>query len=154
MDEFIMNKLEDALFLAKKAAVEKEVPVGALVLKNNQVIGRGYNRREQLRDPIAHAEILAIQQASQNLGSWRLVDCVLVVTLEPCVMCLAACQQARVAEVIYGAQDLKGGALSLGYRLHENTLSNHRFLVRHVEYPSCSRILSDFFLALRKSHSP
>ena len=137
--------MQEALFLAQKAASEDEVPVGAIVVYQNRIIGRGYNRREQIQDPLAHAEIMAIQEAAKALGSWRLVDCTLVVTLEPCPMCLAASQQARVQEVIYGTSDPKGGALSLGYRLHEDRRTNHRFSVTLVEMSSCSQILKDFF---------
>src|SRR5690349_12340440 len=123
--------LSIALELAEQAANEDEVPVGALIVFENRIIGRGYNRREQDQNPLAHAEILAIQEASQSLQTWRLNDCTLVVTLEPCPMCLAACQQARIKHVIYGAKDPKGGALSLGYTLHEDTRTHHRFSVHY-----------------------
>jgi tRNA(adenine34) deaminase len=142
--------LAEALKLAEKAAQEDEVPVGAVVVHEGKIIGRGYNRREQDHNPIAHAEISAILEASRSLQSWRLSDCTLVVTLEPCPMCLAACQQARVAEVYYGAQDPKGGALSLGYSLHENPKTNHRFPMYFVDEPPCGAVLSDFFSKKRK----
>jgi tRNA(adenine34) deaminase len=116
-----------------------------VVVRDGQIIGRGYNQREQKQNPLAHAEIVAIQEASNKVGSWRLTGCVLVVTLEPCPMCLAASQQARVSQVIYGAADPKGGALSLGYRLNEDTRTNHRFSVTLIETPECSRILKEFF---------
>ena len=137
--------LDEALKLAARAASEDEVPVGAVIVHDGKIIGRGYNRREQDQSPLAHAEVLAITEASQVLGSWRLLDCTLVVTLEPCPMCLAACQQARVKEVIYGASDAKGGALSLGYRLHEDSRSNHRFSVSQHTSTECSQILKEFF---------
>jgi tRNA(adenine34) deaminase len=120
------------------------------VLHDEKIIGRGYNLRETQNNPIAHAEILAIQDAARALGSWRLLDCTLVVTLEPCPMCLAACQQARIKEVVYGATDPKGGALSLGYPLHEDKRFNHRFTVRHEENAACQRILKDFFASKRQ----
>lgn len=145
-----MNFLEEALRLAEQAAAEDEVPVGAVIVCEGQIIGRGYNRREQNHDPLAHAEIMAIHEAAQNLKSWRLSECQLFVTLEPCPMCLAACQQARVTEVVYGAQDPKGGALSLGYALHQDQRTNHRFNVRYDETPECGKILSRFFEKKRK----
>jgi tRNA(adenine34) deaminase len=148
-DEEISTWMKDCLNLAEQAANENEVPVGAIIVHQNKIIGRGYNRREQNHDPISHAEIAAIQDAARNLQSWRLTDCTLVVTLEPCPMCLAACQQARVDKVFYGALDPKGGALSLGYRLHEDTKTNHRFTVEYREQVGCGKILSDFFRARR-----
>jgi len=138
--------MEEALLLARQAAEEDEVPVGAVIFSSEgKVIAQGYNRREQEQNPIAHAEILVIQAASQATKSWRLTDCTLVVTLEPCPMCLAACQQARIVKVIYGAADPKGGALSLGYRLHEDLRTHHRFNVVHEPHSECSEILSRFF---------
>lgn len=138
--------LAEALKLAQAAEAQDEVPVGALVVSpDGKVIGEGHNRREQDQDPVAHAEILAIRQASKAIDSWRLVDCTLYVTLEPCPMCLAACQQARVSKVVYGAKDPKGGALCLGYKLHEDPRLNHRFSVEYAESPDCSSILSEFF---------
>lgn len=145
--------LSEALKLAQKAAAEDEVPVGAVVIHEGKIIGRGYNRREQDHNPLAHAEILAIQEATQALKSWRLNECALVVTLEPCPMCLAACQQARIAEVVYGAKDPKGGALSLGYSLNEDSKTNHRFPVQHVDEPGCGAVLTEFFKKKRNAPS-
>lgn len=143
--------MEEALLLARQAAEEDEVPVGAVILSpEGKMIAQGYNRREQDQNPLAHAEILAIQAAAQLTKSWRLTDCTLVVTLEPCPMCLAACQQARIVKVIYGAADPKGGALSLGYRLHEDLRTHHRFSVVHEPRSECSEILSRFFQKKRK----
>jgi tRNA(adenine34) deaminase len=142
--------MDQALTLAQKAASEDEVPVGAVVVFKGKIIGRGYNRREQDQSPIAHAEVLAIEAAAKELGSWRLEDCELFVTLEPCPMCLAACQQARIKKVFYGAQDPKGGALSLGYPLHEDPKTNHRFTVTFQETSECGKILSEFFQKKRK----
>ncbi len=140
-----------ALAQAQLAANQDEVPVGAIVIHEGQIVGMGYNQREQLNSPVAHAEIFAIQDAARHLGSWRLLDCVLYCTLEPCPMCLAACQQARVKEVVYGALDAKGGALSLGYRLNEDLRTNHRFTARYLETPACSQILKEFFGKKRSS---
>lgn len=145
-----MNFMKQAFFLAEKAASEDEVPVGAVVIRDGMIIGQGYNRREKDQNPLAHAEIMAIQDASRNLSSWRLSECVLVVTLEPCMMCLAACQQARVKEVVYGAKDPKGGALSLGYCFNEDQRVNHRFEVIFAELPECGQILTSFFAKKRR----
>lgn len=135
----------EALALARQAASQDEVPVGAVVVHAGKIVGRGYNRREQDQSPIGHAEILAISEAAANLGSWRLLDCTLVVTLEPCPMCLAAAQQARISRILYGARDPKGGALSLGYCLYQDERTNHRFLVDYRETPDCQEVLKQFF---------
>jgi tRNA(adenine34) deaminase len=145
--------MAEALALARAAAAQDEVPVGAVVLHEGKIIGKGSNRRECDDDPTAHAEIFAIRQAAQQLGDWRLVGCTLVVTLEPCPMCLAASQLARLERIVYGARDAKGGALSLGYKLNEDARTNHRFEVEHVETPECSAVLKEFFSAKRKSSS-
>ncbi len=140
-----------ALELAAEAASRDEVPVGAVILRDDRVVGEGFNQREIKNDPMSHAELEAIRQASSALSSWRLEGCTLVVTLEPCPMCLAALQQARIARVIYGASDPKGGALSLGYRLHEDPRTNHRFPVEFRPRQECSTILTDFFKKKRSS---
>ena len=137
--------LSRALRLAQKATLEDEVPVGAIVVHDGKILGKGYNKREPDHKPLAHAELIALRQASRTLKSWRLIDCTLIVTLEPCPMCLAACHQARVQNVIYGAIDKKGGALSLGYLLHEDARTNHRFTVAHHEDAQCGSILTEFF---------
>ena len=111
-----MNK---ALRLAKQAYRKSEVPVGALIVCDGKQISSGYNLREKKQDPTAHAEMIAITRAAKKLTSWRLIGCTLYVTLEPCPMCLAAAQQARISKIIYGTKDPKGGALCLGYKLHE-----------------------------------
>jgi tRNA(adenine34) deaminase len=141
--------MDQALELARLAESQDEVPIGAVLVYRGKIIGEGHNQRETLQDPLSHAEIHALQDAAQKLGSWRLLDCELYVTLEPCPMCLAACQQARISKVIYGAHDPKGGAISLGYRLHEDARINHRFLVEYRENPACSQILTDFFRTKR-----
>jgi tRNA(adenine34) deaminase len=144
--------LEKALDLAKQAKSLDEVPVGALIVDlSGNVVGEGFNLREQGQNPVAHAEIVAIQEAARRMRSWRLTGCTLYVTLEPCPMCLAACQQARVDAVVYGARDPKGGAISLGYELHQDQRLNHRFKVEHEDSPECGKILSEFFSRKRKS---
>lgn len=142
--------LLEALELAKQAAGRGEVPVGALVVKDGVVIGRGSNTREAEQDPTGHAEMVAIREACRTLGSWRLVDCDLVVTLEPCPMCLAACQQARIRRVVYGARDPKGGALCLGFPLHDHPRLNHRFQVDYEPVEECGEVLRTFFRGLRQ----
>lgn len=143
--------LREALEEAKRAAAELEVPVGAVLVRSGQVIARGRNQREKLQSPISHAEIHALLSGAEVMGSWRLLDCELFVTLEPCPMCLAACQQARISRVVYGARDPKGGAISLGYPLHEDARTNHRFNVEFLEDVECGGILTEFFRKKRKS---
>ena len=144
--------MNEALQLAREAENEGEVPVGAVVVEDStgRILGRGRNCRETQSDPVGHAEILALQQAAKTLQSWRLTGCTLVVTLEPCAMCLAAAQLARVNALVYSARDPKGGALSLGYLLHQDQRLNHRFEVDRLDLPSCGEILSEFFRRKRK----
>jgi len=139
-----------ALEEARVAAEEDEVPVGAVIVAGGRVIASGHNQREQLNDPTAHAEMIALTQAAANLGSWRLEGCTLYVTLEPCPMCAGAILQARVPFVVWGAADPKAGAVESLYRLFEDARLNHR--VEHVGgvlAPDCGRILSDFFRGKR-----
>jgi tRNA(adenine34) deaminase len=145
VDAALDAAMDEALGLARQAALQDEVPVGAVVLHEGQVIGRGHNQREGKNDPLSHAELEAIHEAAKALKSWRLEGCTMVVTLEPCPMCLAAMQQARVAHVVYGADDPKGGAISLGYRVHEDSRTHHRFNVEKRPRSECSSILSEFF---------
>ncbi len=142
--------LHEALALARAAAGAGEVPVGAVIVHQGQIIGRGANTRETAQDPLGHAEIVAIHEAAARLGSWRLLECDLYVTLEPCPMCLAACQQARIRKVVYGAKDEKGGALCLGFHVHDHPGMNHRFEVVHSPMEECSRILKAFFSKRRE----
>jgi tRNA(adenine34) deaminase len=137
------------LKLAKDAASRGEVPVGAVIVKDGAIIARGSNTREEGQDPLGHAEIAAIREASRVLGSWRLIDCELYVTLEPCPMCLSACQQARVKRVVYGARDEKGGALCLGFHVHEHPKLNHRFGVEYEPVEECGEVLREFFRSRR-----
>lgn len=139
-----------ALEEARVAAEEDEVPVGAVIVAGGRVIASGHNQREQLNDPTAHAEMIALTQAAANQGSWRLEGCTLYVTLEPCPMCAGAILQARVPFVVWGAADPKAGAVESLYRLFEDARLNHR--VEHVGgvlAPDCGRILSDFFRGKR-----
>ncbi|MBU6153252.1 MAG: nucleoside deaminase [Bdellovibrionales bacterium] len=145
--------LLEALRLAIEAGSRGEVPVGAVLVHEGKIVGRGSNSREAMQDPLGHAEMEAIRGASQALGSWRLVDCDLYVTLEPCPMCLAACQQARVRKVVYGAKDEKGGAICLGFGVHDHPKLNHRFEVIYSPMAECSKVLKDFFSTLRNRSS-
>jgi tRNA(adenine34) deaminase len=137
--------LHEAYQLAVEAAARDEVPVGAVMVHDGKVVGRGSNTREELQDPTGHAEMTAIREAAKSLSSWRLIDCDLYVTLEPCPMCLSACQQARVRRVVYGAKDEKGGAICLGFHTHNDSRLNHQFEVVYEPSDECSQVLKDFF---------
>src|SRR5690606_12872421 len=124
-----------------------------LVSANGEVLTQKHNLKESHHNPTAHAEVLSIIEAAKKLSSWRLTGATLYVTLEPCPMCLAAMVQARIKRCVFGAYDIKGGALSLGYHMHKDTRLNHRFSVtggiRHFE---CSKILSEFFKERRSTY--
>ena len=140
-----------ALEDANQAMREDEVPIGAIVVHDNRVIARAYNQREQLRDPTAHAEMIAITQAAEALQSWRLDDCTLYVTLEPCPMCAGAIVLARIPTVVYGAADPKAGAVRSLYRLLDDDRLNHRCLiVSGVLAEPCRQILTQFFQEQRR----
>ena len=142
--------MQEALVEARRAVDLGEVPVGAVVVRRGDVIGRAHNRRETDRDPLAHAELLAIRQAAIVVQGWRLVDCSMYVTLEPCAMCAGALVNSRVARLVYGASDPKAGYCgSLGDLLRDPRL-NHRLEVQGgVLSVDCGRILRDFFMDLR-----
>jgi len=140
-----------ALNLALTATEQDEVPVGAIVVYRQRVIGSGWNQREQLKDPTAHAEMIAITQAASTLESWRLIDCTLYVTLEPCPMCAGAIVQARIPRVVYGARDPKAGAVDSLYRLLNDDRLNHAAeITSGVLAVECGSLLSEFFEAKRK----
>ncbi len=135
-----------ALEEAQAAYAQDEVPVGAVIVSAGRVVARAHNQREQLEDPTAHAEMIALTQAAASLGSWRLSNCTLYVTLEPCPMCAGAVLQARVPTVIWGATDPKAGAVETLYQLFDDARFNHRVdHSGHVLENECGRILSDFF---------
>lgn len=139
-----------ALDLARQAFEEQEVPVGAIIVHREQVIGTGYNQREQLRDPTAHAEMIALTQAAESLGSWRLLDCTLYCTLEPCPMCAGAIVQARLPRVVYGTPDLKAGACHTLYQITNDARLNHQATVMGgVLLQECREILQEFFVQQR-----
>lgn len=143
--------MQMALNKARIAYQRGEAPVGAVIVKDGEVIARAYNKRETLRDPTAHAEVLAIKKASRKLGSWRLNGCDLYVTLEPCPMCAGAIIQSRIANVYFGARDLKAGAVGSVINLFEVERFNHkvRFCGGVLEN-ECSEILTNFFSMLRE----
>jgi tRNA(adenine34) deaminase len=140
-----------ALEEASKAAGRGEVPVGAVVVRDHRVIAREHNRREELQSVLAHAELLAIEQASRYLGRWRLSDCQLYVTLEPCVMCVGAVVQARIGRLIFGCLDPKGGAVESLYQLCDDARLNHRLpVIGGMLADKCSSTLGEFFHRLRQ----
>ena len=149
---FHVHHMEMALDEAAVAASEGEVPVGAVIVSFQRgVIGQAHNQREQLLDPTAHAEMIAITQAAQALRSWRLEDCALYVTLEPCPMCAGAIVQARLPLVVYGCTDPKAGACDTLYRITDDPRLNHRARVLGgVLAEQCAAVLSDFFAARRR----
>lgn len=139
-----------ALELAVQAAAVGEVPVGALVVKDGEIIGRGYNAPISSHDPSAHAEIRAMRDAAQHIGNYRLVGCTLYVTLEPCAMCTGAIQHARIARLVYGANDPKTGACGSVVNLMEEARLNHHTEVESgVMAAECGGVLSAFFAARR-----
>jgi len=147
-DPTLLHKtfLRAALAEAEAALAEDEVPIGAVIVHEGKVIARAHNQREQLCDPTAHAEMIAITQAATARGSWRLDGCVLYVTLEPCPMCAGAIVQARLPVVVYGAADPKAGAVETLFRLLDDPRLNHRcVVVSGVLAAECGEILSRFF---------
>ena len=146
--------MELALALVREAAAAGEVPVGALVVKDGQVIGRGFNQPIGRHDPSAHAEMLALRQAAATLGNYRLDGCSLYVTLEPCPMCAGAIQHARIAQLVFGAHDGKTGAAGSVVNLFaEPRLNHHTAVYPGVRAAEAGALLSDFFRA-RRARSP
>jgi tRNA(adenine34) deaminase len=145
-----------ALEQAELAYRAQEVPVGAvLVSPEGEVLSKQYNLKESHFNPTAHAEVLAVIEGAKKLHNWRLSDCTLYVTLEPCPMCLTALVQARVKQCVFGAYDAKGGAISLGYNLHQDKRLNHQFsIMGGIKHFECSKLLSQFFRERRNSYRP
>ncbi|MBT9612643.1 MAG: tRNA adenosine(34) deaminase TadA [Burkholderiales bacterium] len=144
--------MREALTLAQLAWEDGEVPVGALVVKGEEIIGRGYNRPISSHDPSAHAEIQALRDAAQHLGNYRLPGCTLYVTIEPCTMCAGAIMHARIARVVYGARDAKTGAHGSVVNLFaEPRLNFHAEVVFGVLAEECGKLLSDFFAERRRA---
>ena len=141
--QFWMRK---ALKLAAQAGARGEVPVGAVLVRDGQQVATASNRREELHTPLGHAELLALQGASQSLKAWRLLGCTLYVTLEPCPMCAGALVQARVDRVVFGALDPKGGGLQSLYHIGQDSRLNHQFeVISGVLESECSKLLKTFF---------
>jgi tRNA(adenine34) deaminase len=139
-----------ALAEADRAVEHGDVPVGALVLRDGELIASRHNERELSGDPTAHAEVLALRDAAERLGTWRLEDCTVVVTLEPCLMCAGAMVNARVAQVVYGAADMKAGACLSLYNVCDDPRLNHRIeLVPAVLEDECGALLTRFFASQR-----
>ncbi|TCV86704.1 tRNA adenosine(34) deaminase TadA [Sulfurirhabdus autotrophica] len=150
-DEFFMHQ---ALELANQAWKIGEVPVGAVVVKDGEVIGRGFNAPISSHDPSAHAEIQALRDAANHLGNYRLADCSLYVTIEPCAMCAGAIMHARIARVVYGASDLKTGVCGSVINLFaEKKLNHHATVVSGVLSQECGETLSKFFAERRRIQS-
>ncbi len=142
----------EAIREAQKAEALNEVPIGAVIVRDHHIIARGHNLRETLRDPTAHAEMIAIRRASEMLNAWRLLDCTLYVTLEPCPMCAGAIVQSRLKRVVYGTPDPKAGcAGTLMNLLQEQRFNHEAEVVGDVLREQCSALLSDFFRKLRKA---
>lgn len=140
-----------AIEQARLAAAEDEVPIGAVIVRDGQVLGAAHNQREQLHDPTAHAEMIAITQAATALDSWRLEGCTLYVTLEPCPMCAGAIVQARIKRVVYGADDPKAGAVRSLYEILNDSRLNHRAEVSPgILAGECGEMLSEFFQQKRR----
>lgn len=158
-DDYMLIAIEEA----RKAEALGEVPIGAVVvyqpidrgtrrpLAEPRIVARAHNLRETTRDPAGHAEFLAMKEASRVLDAWRLTDCTVYVTLEPCIMCAGLMHQARISRCVYGAPDQKAGALGTLYSVHADERLNHRFeVVPGVKQDECVALLQEFFAARRK----
>ena len=142
--------LKEALKEARRAKLYGEVPIGAVIVRNGEIISRAFNQKEFLQDPTAHAEVIAIRKACEKLNSWRLIDCELYSTVEPCIMCCGAIIQSRISRVIYSIPDEKfGGAESL-YSILSDRRVNHRPEVKKIYIKEAEDLLKEFFKKLRR----
>ncbi len=141
--------MDEALKLAAEAAAEREVPVGCVIVRGNEIVGRGRNRREKDKTALAHAEIEAISEACRNLGGWRLWECTLYVTLEPCAMCAGAILNARIPRVVFGASDKKYGAVRSVCSLFSMDFNHHPTVEAGIREEEAARLLTEFFQNLR-----
>lgn len=150
-DEKLMNT---AVKQAQIAEENGDVPIGAVIVKDNRLIAKAYNQREQLQDPTAHAEIIALTQAAAAVGNWRLHGCCMYVTLEPCPMCAGALVLARLDRLVYGCDDPKTGAVKSLYNIVQDKRLNHRLKVESgVLESECSGLLTDFFRKKRANNT-
>ena len=141
--------MDAAIELAREAAAEGEVPVGCVIVRNGQIVGRGRNRRERGKTALGHGEIEAIGEACRNLGGWRLWECTLYVTLEPCPMCAGAIINARIPRVVYGASDAKCGACGSVCNLFSMEFNHHPAVEKGIREAECGALLTEFFQNLR-----
>lgn len=141
--------MDQALELAKEAAAEGEVPVGCVIVRNGEIVGRGRNRRETAKTALGHAEIEAIAEANKNLGGWRLWDCTLYVTLEPCPMCAGAIVNARIPRVVFGASDAKCGACGSVCDMFAMGFNHHPSMEKGVREEEAAALMTEFFQNLR-----
>ena len=145
-----IKNMKQALIEARKAYEKEEIPVGAIIVRDNKIIAKAHNIKEEKNDTTKHAEIIAIQKASKKLGSWRLIDCEMYVTLEPCAMCAGALIQSRIKKVYIGTMDLKTGACGSVLNLLEDYTFNHKVEIeKGIMQQECEKILKDFFKMLR-----
>ena len=142
--------MDQAIALAKEAAQQGEVPVGAVVVLGDKIVGTGRNRREKSKNALAHAEIEAINEACRTLGGWRLWQCDMYVTLEPCPMCTGAIINSRIKRLVYGASDCKAGSCGSVVNLFELPYNHKPEIVSGIKKDECAELLSEFFKALRK----
>ena len=146
-EKFMMLALKEA----EKSALLDEVPVGAVIVKENKVIARGHNLREKTKDPTSHAEIVAIRKACKKLNSWRLEDCTIYVTIEPCSMCAGTLLWTRIKRIVYGAKDPKGGAILSSFSLFDvKNINHHPEISGGLLEEQCSKLMSSFFIEKRK----
>ena len=149
--EKIIEYMSEALKEAQLASLEDEVPIGCVIVKDDQIIARAHNQRETTNNPLGHAETLAIKKASEILNDWQLVDCDLYVTIEPCIMCAGAIIQSRIRKVIYGAPDFKGGAFGSSIDILSANNINHRpEIIKGIMENECSEIIKTYFKSKRK----
>ena len=147
-----MNYLNEAYKEAKKALKINEVPVGAVIVKDNKIIARAYNKKEINNDPLGHCELIAIKKACKKLNSWRLIGCDIYVTLEPCVMCLGALVHSRINKIYYGTIDSRFGAIEGNLHLLSENNFNHIPEYENLKDENCGKILKDFFSKKRKKN--
>ena len=149
--EIYEKYMKEAIREANLAALEDEVPIGCIVVKNGEIIAKAHNQRDKANNPLGHAETLAIKKASEVLNDWQLVNCELYVTVEPCIMCAGAIIQSRISKVIYGAPDLKGGAFGSSINVLDAQNINHRpEIVKGVLEKECVEIIKNYFKSKRK----